>query len=346
MIAVRIKYVQKHRGRDGRVRYYFRHPRLPRVSLPDLHSDDFWPAYQKALAQDAVKEERIQRGLGSFSVLCESWLHSTHFIGLKPSTQKAYRNITRCMQMEDFADHQVDRFETQHIRAFAGRKSKTPAAFNNWLKVFGLIFQHGVDRGDIERNPATGIPRMKEKGIGAKSWEDAEIAKYENYWPSGSMARLALYLLLYTGQRRSDVVRMGWSDIQAGGLLSVQQMKTGTQLLIPLHPALAAEIERLPKTQPTFLVTEEGKSFTVDGFYHRIVKWVTMCGIKERLSPHGLRKAAARRMAEAGCTPHQIASITGHKTLSEIERYTRAVDQSRLARDAVLKIGLKSFTKS
>ncbi|MFH7812460.1 MULTISPECIES: tyrosine recombinase XerC [Acetobacter] len=250
------------------------------------------------------------------------------------------------MQMEDFASHQVTHFASPHIRAFVARKSKTPAASNSWLKMFGMIFQHGVDRGDIERNPATGISRMKEMAIGAKSWEDSEIEKYESYWASGTIARLALYLLLYTGQRRSDVVRMGWSDIQKDGTLSVEQMKTGTRLLIPIHPVLAREIDQIPKSQSTFLATKKGCPFSVHVFSHSITRWVKMCGIKERLSPHGLRKAAARRMAEAGCSPHQIASITGHKTLSEIERYTRAVDQSRLARDAVLKIGRGSFTKS
>ncbi|HWW36986.1 MAG TPA: tyrosine-type recombinase/integrase [Xanthobacteraceae bacterium] len=52
---------------------------------------------------------------------------------------------------------------------------------------------------------------------------------------------------------------------------------------------------------------------------------------------HGLRKAASRRMAEAGCTPHEIAAITGHRTLKEVERYTRAADQARLARQAAAK---------
>ncbi|WP_261763188.1 tyrosine-type recombinase/integrase [Asaia bogorensis] len=56
------------------------------------------------------------------------------------------------------------------------------------------------------------------------------------------------------------------------------------------------------------------------------------------LSGHGLRKAAARRLAEAGCTPHQIAAITGHKTLSEIERYTRAADQKKLAEEAMKRM--------
>ena len=46
-------------------------------------------------------------------------------------------------------------------------------------------------------------------------------------------------------------------------------------------------------------------------------------------------RAAARRLAEAGCSANVIASITGHKSLSEIERYTKAADQARMARDGM-----------
>ena len=60
-------------------------------------------------------------------------------------------------------------------------------------------------------------------------------------------------------------------------------------------------------------------------------------GGRSRCKAHGLRKAAARRLAEAGCTANEIAAVTGHKTLAEVERYTRAVDQERLNRTAIGK---------
>jgi hypothetical protein len=43
------------------------------------------------------------------------------------------------------------------------------------------------------------------------------------------------------------------------------------------------------------------------------------------------------RLAEAGCTAHEIAAITGHATLSEVQRYTKAVDQARMARAATAR---------
>ena len=62
---------------------------------------------------------------------------------------------------------------------------------------------------------------------------------------------------------------------------------------------------------------------------------ISEAGLPQRCKPHGLRKAAARRLAEAGCSASEIMAITGHKTLAEVERYTRAAEQERLARQAI-----------
>jgi integrase len=143
-------------------------------------------------------------------------------------------------------------------------------------------------------------------------------------------------MLLYTGQRRSDVVRMGRQHVKDGAI-EVRQVKTKARLLIPLHAELAmlvrGETDRL-----TFLVTQAGVPFTANGFYNHFTAWAQEAGLPAGLSPHGLRKAAARRLAEAGCTAHQIASVTGHKTLSEVQRYTVAAEQADLAKAAMTRL--------
>ena len=48
------------------------------------------------------------------------------------------------------------------------------------------------------------------------------------------------------------------------------------------------------------------------------------------------------RLASLGCTVHEIAAISGHRTLKEVERYTRAADQARLARAAMERFGTES----
>lgn len=61
-------------------------------------------------------------------------------------------------------------------------------------------------------------------------------------------------------------------------------------------------------------------------------------GLPSDSSPHGLRHAICGNLAEVGCTPHQIQAITGHKNLQEIETYTKAVNQRRLAQIAMASL--------
>ena len=85
------------------------------------------------------------------------------------------------------------------------------------------------------------------------------------------------------------------------------------------------------------LTTAYGKPFSVKGFGHFMSAAIASAGLPGRCKAHGLRKAAARRLAEVGCTPHQIMAVTGHKTLAEVERYTRAAEQKRLNKEALEK---------
>ena len=122
-----------------------------------------------------------------------------------------------------------------------------------------------------------------------------------------------------------------------GELIRVTQQKTGASLAIPLHPDLIAAIAAGPSGHLTFLTTANGKPFTAAGFTHWFREQCDAAGIRG-FSAHGLRKAACRRLAEAGCTEKQIASISGHRSLGEVARYTKAADQEALARAAMDKM--------
>jgi len=120
-------------------------------------------------------------------------------------------------------------------------------------------------------------------------------------------------------------------------LTYIRQLKTGTDFSIPVHPDLETVIAEGAAGQMTFLVTEFGKPFTAADFGNWFREQCDMANLRH-CSAHGLRKAAARRLAEAGCTEHEIASITGHASLREITRYTKAADQKRLAAAAMAKV--------
>src|SRR6185295_19001843 len=105
------------------------------------------------------------------------------------------------------------------------------------------------------------------------TWDESEIAQFETAHPIGSKARLAMALLLYTGQRRGDVVRMGRQHIR-DGVLSIRQEKTAHLVEIPVHPALATIIAQTPIAgQLTFLTSVTGASFSSAGFGNVFRDW-------------------------------------------------------------------------
>jgi integrase len=128
--------------------------------------------------------------------------------------------------------------------------------------------------------------------------------------------------------------RCRWTDI-AGSSIRVAQQKTGAKLVLPLHPDLQTILATTTRKHATIMATSHGAAFTLKGFGQFVSKAITQSGLPSRCKAHGLRKAAARRLAEAGCSTKEIASITGHKSLSEIERYTRAADQEAMAESAM-----------
>jgi integrase len=188
-------------------------------------------------------------------------------------------------------------------------------------------------------NPVSAVKGIKIKSKGHRTWTDDEIAAFEAKHPVGTEARLAFTLLLWTGQRRGDVVRMGRQHVQ-DGVLTIVQQKTGMEVYIPILPALQAVLDDVQskKITPTFLVTEYGKPRTPAGFTNWFRDRCVEAGLPNGLSPHGLRKAFCRVGAEAGLTASEGMSITGHTTLAEWQRYTAAADRKKLAKEGMAKI--------
>ena len=125
------------------------------------------------------------------------------------------------------------------------------------------------------------------------------------------------------------------------GVLTVRQDKTGTMLAIPVHTDLQAILDATPSGNLTFLTTDSGKPYGGPNFSNRFREWCDAAGLPKQCSAHGLRKAACRRLAEAGCSANEIAAISGHASLREVERYTKAVDQARMARNAMARTGVR-----
>jgi integrase len=298
-------------------------------------SEDFMR--QHAAALDGVKEQANAVGAertkpGSFNALCVSYYRSPEFRGLKLSTQAARRNIIEKFRLAH-GTKPLKGLGRAHISDIIGARADTPEAANNLLKVLRVLLSYAVNQGMIESNPAIGVKKYRSRGEGFHTWSEEEIAQFQTKHPTGTRTGLALALLLYTAQRRSDVVRMGWQHV-SGDAIAVRQEKTGTALTIPMHPELSLALASVPRTNLTFLMTEKGAPFTPAGFGNWFRDQCNLAKLPQ-CSAHGLRKAAATRLANAGCSSDQIKAITGHRSLAEVAHYTRSADQQRLARQAI-----------
>jgi integrase len=228
----------------------------------------------------------------------------------------------------------------EHMQKIINEKTATPFAQRNFLNTVRALFQWAVAEGRVPDDPTIGVKRVKAKTTGFKTWSEAHIERFEAAHAVGTKARLAFALLLYTGQRRGDVLKMGPQHVRRG-VLTIDQGKTeGSEeahLEIPLHPRLREIIDATSSGHLSFLITSFGKPYTPNGFGNWFRELCDEAGCRD-VSAHGLRKATARRLAEIGCSTHEIAAITGHATLAEVDRYTKAASRKRLAKSAMAKL--------
>lgn len=335
MAKIDLPYVQSFTDRHGHLRHYYRN-RGVRAALPGLPgSSEFMAAYAEAndRAAKPVKPAEARTKPRSINHLSVLYYGSADFLSLAPSTQRAYRGVIDRFRT-DHGDKSAVHLETRHLEAIFHGMADRPEAVRNLRKRLSQLFGLCVRLGWRKDNPVTETkaPRRK-RDAGFTPWTEAHIAQFRAHWKPGTRERLALELLLNTGQRRSDVVKTG-PQHRKGPHIGVVQQKTGHRLRIRIHPDLAAELASRPITDLAYLVTGQGAPFTVEGFGNFFRDACAAAGLKG-LSPHGLRKAQGRRLAEAGCSEKQIAAILGHASLSEVARYTRDANQGQLADDAM-----------
>ena len=343
MSRIRLPYVDHFKDRHGTVRYYFRRGKGSRVPLPGLPgSTPFMEAYQAALEAAPKVERAKQRGAdGTFDRLVANYFESTGYLTLKAPTKRAYRlAIERLVELEDIGHRPVSGLQRPMVERIMAKRVDRPAAANGALKKLRILIKFAINQGWRKDDPTLHIKKLKEGEH--HTWTDAEIEQFENRWPIGSQIRTAFALLLYTGQRVSDVARMSWSDVSLDGRrISVIQDKTAAKLDLRLHDDLLHVLAHWPRSDAAIVATEQGRPFSAKGLGNKMADAFDAAELPDRCVTHGLRKAAARTLAEAGCTAHEIASVTGHRSLAEVERYTRAVEQKRLNDAANSKLASK-----
>ncbi len=334
-VTVTIKHVHRFKDRHGKVRHYLRLPGVKAVALPsEPGAPEFMRAYHEAIAAQATAGGRSGAIAGSMRDLAERYYATGRYKDKSERTRYVEKKIFDRF-LAKHGDKRASAIETRHLDAIFGLMSDTPAAAMDLRKRLRNLFRLAIKLGWRKDDPVAATDTFK---LGTwHTWTDDEIEAFEAHWPVGTRQRLAFDLLIFTGQRSGDVRRMLWTDARRGRTMVVQA-KTGAKLTIAQHPALAPSLDAFRKDVGCIVITEFGKPFSEHGFGNWMADAISAAGLPDRCVTHGVRKAAARRLAEAGCTAHEIQAITGHTTLKEVERYTAAVSREHLATSAIGKV--------
>ncbi|RKE84903.1 tyrosine-type recombinase/integrase [Rhizobium sp. AG855] len=339
------KYVQMHKDPrdDKKWRIYYRRAGKPKIALRGpIYSEDFWSDYRKAEAG-----EEVQTGAGASKTipgtvnsLIVKYYASADFLELAAATQRNYKSVLEPFRTQ-YGNNPLAGLRREHINAILNKRAlSSTAQAKNLSKRLSTLFKFGLDFGLIKENPMIGVKRVKHEETHYEMWTDAEIAAYRKKWPEGTPQRVALEILVYTGLRRSDAVRLGPQHVK-DGLITITAQKTGVELHIPVHPKLRPflSIRRDVKliNLTTYISTVHGKPRSEKAFTNYVKEAATEAGLPASRSPHGLRRAACRALAEAGCTVWEIMSITGHQSSKEVEGYVADVDKKKLAKSAMAK---------
>ena len=341
MVSLRLKYLVEDVDRHGNVRLYFRRKGHRKIRLPGLPgSDEFMAAYKAGLSASGDSHEHHRRPVrGSFGHLCLTYYASATFKALDNSTQSWRRRALDAVCLRH-GDKPVDLMQGKHVRKLRDELVDRPGAARNRLKALRALFRWATEADEAPHDPTRDVKAIPYATRGHHTWTLEEVEAFEDRHPIGSKARLAMAILLYTTCRREDAVRLGPQHIRNGRLRYRQaknEHRSPIDCDIPLHSDLAEIIAATPSAHLTFLVTEQGRPFTAAGFGNKFRDWCNQANLPH-CSAHGLRKATAARLAERGATAHEIMAVTGHQSLEEVERYTRAARKAQLADSAMSKL--------
>lgn len=324
--------------RHGKRLWFFRVRGQPRVRLPDEYgTPDFMAAYRAALAKHVSGEAKTGRTL---AWLIAQYQGSPAWEGLAQETKKQFKYQLANMKKRA-GNAPIEQITPASIAAGRDARAAKPTDANKYLKCSSALYRFAIDRQWMTSNPASGIAKIKTKGVGFHTWTEEEAQRFEERWPIGTRERLAFDLLIYTGVRRSDVVRLGRQHTKAGEITITTEksrnMGMPVEVTITILPPLAQSIAASPTGDMTYLVTFKKTAFTKESFgtwFKKACKAANVPG-----SSHGLRKLAAVRMAENGATEAELNAVFGWAEGSdESATYVRKANRAKLARAGVVKM--------
>ena len=311
--------------------WYVRIGKGPRTRITALFgTPEFDAEYQAAItALSARKEKGEGTSAGTLAWLIERYRETGAWTNLSLATRRQRENIFRPI-LDSAGRQPFAKITTATIQAGRDRRAATPSQARHFLDAMRGLFRWAVEAKLAKVDPTASVsdpPRPN--GDGFPTWTRDDIATYEACWPIGTRERVWLDVLIYTGLRRGDAVRLGRQHIRSE-VATLKTEKTGTVVTLPILPVLAQTLAAGPCGDLTYICGERGNPLTKESFGNLFRKACNAAGLSRR-SAHGLRKAAATRAADNGATEAQLEAIFGWTGGRMAAHYTRAANRRRLS---------------
>jgi enterobacteria phage integrase len=329
-------HVELKPDQRGNPRLYFRVGKGKRTRLPlDMESPEFAAAYHAAYVvhHSEDKAERKSDGRTIEALIAAYMRHDVYRI-LRATTKAGYSSRIETLRAQH-GHRSVAGLNEERIEAILRPYDDRPGQKLAMLKMLRVLIAFAIKIKWLTHDPSKGIRRPK--GGEIRSWTDAELAQFEARWPIGAKQRTAYAIMLYVGTARVDAHAITWPQFEEASVHYTRN-KTRIDVLKGVEEELRAALAGADRRHVTVINTEYGRPFTVDGFSAFMRSAIRAAGLPLDCKPHGLRKTLGRKMADAGCTAHEIMAALGHTTLAEAERYTRDADRRRQGLAATRKM--------
>lgn len=323
------KYVER-KSVKGNVYYYFR-KNGQRLRLPDdPDSEEFSKAYWNI--RNGKTSKTNDR---TWNALIIEYYKQPRFKNKSNGTRANYRRHCEDIRKKN-GDKKVSSFKRKHALAVQTAMQDTWSKANERLAVLSILCKLAVDLEWIDRNPVVDIPKLK--GGSYKAWPDETLAAFEAHCieSQNTTARTIYELCIGTGQRIGDCVSMRWDDFD-GQYMKVLQEKTRQPLEVYCPERLRTYLSSLKKQGTHILPRNLTQPIGKRAAQKAVEKVRLAIGVMHgegRLVIHGWRYTAAKHLAEAGCSDAEIQAVTGHQTVTMVQKYRTQANQRAAAKRA------------
>jgi integrase len=321
--------------RHGKAAWYVRVGKGPRIRIrAEFGTPAFDSEYQAAVS-GAARPSKNAPAITTLAWLVARYRETSAWTELSVATRRQKENILRHV-LETAGDKPFACIDADTVNAGIERRAKTPSQARHFLDTMRGLFKWAKKAGLVKVDPTADAdaPRRKQ-GPGFRAWTEDDVAAYERRWPVGTRERVWLDVLLYTGLRCGDAVRLGRQHVRDGEIQLVTE-KTGTPVPLPILPELAKTLAAGPCGDLHFIVGKNGRPMSAGYFSNEFVRAARAAGV--RGSAHGVRKIAATRAANNGATVAELDAMFGWTGGRMASYYTREADRRRLAKGAISKL--------